>query len=196
MSALRIEVPDRLFAPAECETFTGTFDLPEFDANPDTYRFARPLDWSVTVSNTGDALVVDGHVKGVGTTACARCLDDFDLDIDGHVEGYFLLPEAEEPEDRDEDDYERLSEDHVIDLTPLLQAAILVDVPLVPLCREDCKGLCPDCGANLNRETCDCAEKRAQERASFEDAANPFSVLKGIDFGDSGEGAPSDSKEA
>ena len=178
--SLLINVPDELFAAAESSPFDGEYSLPVLSAGPDEYRFAEPLSWNVLITNTGEALMVAGTVSGSATTSCARCLDEFSLSLNGEVEGYFLLQEDQEPpEDMDEDEYEVLSEDHVIDMEPLLVAALLLEVPLVPLCSEDCKGLCPKCGANLNEGPCDCGEEESEED-DFSD--NPFSVLKDYPF--------------
>ena len=192
MQSTRIQIPSELFAPAESSTYTGTLDLPVLEAGPDAYRFAEPLAYEVTVSNTGDALLVAGTVTGEGVTACGRCLEDVTVPVAGEVEGYYLLQEPD-PDDIDEDaeDFEVLPEDHIIDLEPLIYAAILVDLPLVPLCREDCAGLCPDCGANLNEQQCDCAQKREQDNREFEQAKNPFSVLRELDLADYDEDNPS-----
>lgn len=184
MTSTTIIVPPELFAPAESSSFEGTYRLPVLKAGPDLYDFAEPLTWHVDITNTGDALLVTGTVEGVGRTACARCLEPFDVSIIGDVEGYFLLHQ-EEPSDEeefDEEEFSFLNPDNTIDLVPLLQAAILIDLPLVPLCRDDCKGLCPDCGINLNEESCDCAEKRAAVDAADKAAANPFSVLQNLQF--------------
>lgn len=178
-----IALPDELFATAESSPFSGEFSLPLLSAGPDDYHFADPISWSVLISNTGEALLVTGSASGTATTACARCLDEFSIPLSGEVEGYFLLSEDQEPpEDMDEDEYEVLSEDHVIDMEPLIIAALLLDTPLVPLCREDCKGLCPRCGANLNEGPCDC-EKEDEGEDDFP-ANNPFSVLKDYHFED------------
>ncbi len=69
-------------------------------------------------------------------------------------------------------------------LTEAIRGAVLGDLPFVVLCREDCKGLCPTCGCNLNEETCDCAERRAAEV----DPMSPFSALASFSFdeGDAG----------
>ena len=61
---------------------------------------------------------------------------------------------------------------------PLIVAALLLEVPLVPLCDDDCKGLCPQCGANLNEGPCGCSRDEADVEAS------PFAALKNFDFGD------------
>lgn len=182
--SLHILVPQELFATAESSSYAGTLAIPELQAGPDTYRFANPLQWAVTLTNTGDAILVAGTVSGQGVTSCGRCLDDVDIDIQGDVEGYYLLhaPDADQDAE-DEEDFEVLGEDNIIDLEPLLQAAVLVDVPLVPLCKPDCAGMCPDCGTNLNRETCICAEARAAANAAFEAEKNPFAKLRELDLG-------------
>jgi uncharacterized protein len=57
-----------------------------------------------------------------------------------------------------------LLEDDVIDLEPMVRDALLLELPLAPLCRDDCAGLCPTCGANRNDEPCDCAEAEPDPR--------------------------------
>jgi uncharacterized protein len=54
------------------------------------------------------------------------------------------------------DDDAYLVEDDFVDLAPLAHDAIFLDLPLAPLCREDCQGLCPHCGIDRNEESCDC----------------------------------------
>ena len=184
MDQTTIHVPPELFVPAESSSLAGTYAPDALEVGPDTYTFAVPLAWNVVVSNTGGALLVSGTVTGNGTTECARCLESFDVPIAGEVEGYFLLDgEDVEHEEGEEDEFDVLGPDDTIDLVPLLNAAVMVDVPLQPLCREDCAGICPDCGVNLNSETCDCAVKRAEEQAAFEAAKNPFAKLRELDLG-------------
>lgn len=179
MSDTRILVPSELFAPAESSYFEGTYDLEILKAGPDLYEFAAPLAWQATVTNTGGALLVTGTVEGTAKTACARCLNTFEFPVAGEIEGYYLLSEEEDaPEDMDEDEFSYLPKNNVIELDPLLKAALLLEMPLVPLCDDDCKGICPDCGADLNEGPCACGEKQSADEAP----ANPFSVLKDITF--------------
>lgn len=178
-----LHIPNELFAPAESSSFAGVLPLDCLQAGPDAYTFASPLAWNVVVSNTGGALLVAGNITGNGKTACARCLEPLEVAINGEVEGYFLLDAQDaEFEEGEEEEFERLGPENTIDLVPLLEAAVLMDLPLQPLCRDDCAGLCPDCGINLNIERCDCAQKRAAENEEFEAAKNPFSVLKELDL--------------
>lgn len=179
MSDTRILVPSELFAPAESSYFEGTYDLAILKAGPDLYEFSGPLAWQVTLTNTGGALLVTGTVEGTAKTSCARCLNAFEFPVTGEIEGYYLLSEEEDaPEDMDDDEFSYLPKNNVIELDPLLKAALLLEMPLVPLCDDDCKGICPDCGADLNEGPCGCEEKRLDG----EESANPFSVLKGMTF--------------
>lgn len=176
---LHIVIPQELFAPAESSYFEGEYDLRELISGPDIYRFTRPLKWNITISNTGDALLVSGSIRGTAKTGCARCLDEFEVPLTGEVEGFFLLGDENDiPEGMEEDEFDILSEDKTIDLEPLLQAAVLLELPLIPLCTEECKGLCPHCGVDLNTECCSCEAEHGEE----EEAQNPFSVLKDYPF--------------
>ena len=112
---------------------------------------------------------------------CDRCLDPASFEIASEVDEYFLFEEPED-EGEDEDGFEVIGEDKVIDLADAVHDAIVMETPFVLLCREDCRGLCPDCGCNLNREECDCAELRERER--LEGAENPFAALKDLKLDD------------
>ena len=172
-----IQVPSELFALAESSHFEGKAELPVLSVGPDDYTFDAPLDWSVDVTNTGSAFLVSGTVTGLGVCSCSRCLDDVAFQFDGEIEGYFLTEGSDTAADDDEigeDEFEVLPDDHVIDLMPLICAALIVDAPDQPLCKDDCKGLCAQCGANLNEGDCGCAEPV--------DPLNPFSVLAGLSF--------------
>ena len=179
METTRISIPSELFAPAESSHFEGTFSVPVMKAGPDLYDFAEPLVWQVDVTNTGEALLVTGTVEGDAKTSCARCVEEFSLSLTGEIEGYYLLDaEKGAPEDMDDDEFDVLPENNVIDLEPLIRAALLLEFPLVPLCDDDCKGLCPTCGANLNDGSCCCAPVADDD----DTPPNPFAALKDFPF--------------
>lgn len=179
MDSIRIEIPNELFAPAESSHFEGEAQIDVLKAGPDLYSFAEPVNWQVDITNTGDAFLVMGTAEGEAVTSCARCLESVTLPFMGEIEGYFLIDgeESEKPEDMDEDEFEVLGEDNIIDMLPLINAALLLEVPLVPLCDDDCKGICLECGANLNTDECTC---EASEEEDLSD--NPFAALKGLKF--------------
>lgn len=181
MQPILIHIPPELFAPAESSHFEGTYAPDVLKSGPDLYTFSDPLHWQVDVTNTGDAFLIGGTIEGHAETTCARCLEAVDIPILGEIEGYFLINRDEKPtDDLEEDEFDILPEDHDVDLVPLLNAALLLEFPLVPLCQEECKGLCPRCGANLNEGPCNCQPSDQSEEPQNN---NPFAILKDYDFG-------------
>jgi uncharacterized protein len=113
-----------------------------------------------------DHAFANGSFKGSVTVACSRCVTPVALPIDEQLRVTFM-PTAEMPADDaddSEDGVEVDSEDldlfpfdgEVVDLEPLLREQFVLAVPYAPLCREDCKGLCPQCGIDRNSATCTC----------------------------------------
>jgi uncharacterized protein len=116
---------------------------------PDGGRVA--VDATLTAVHGG--LEVSGTVRAAWTGECRRCLRPVGGDLAAEVRELYR-PRAEgEPED--EDTY-ALGVDH-LDLAPLARDAVLLTLPLAPLCRADCPGLCPTCGADLAEGDCGCA---------------------------------------
>ena len=176
MDKLQILIPSELFAPAESLHFEGAYAIDIMKAGPDLYTFSAPLTWQVDITNTGGAFLVSGTVEGSAKTACARCLEEFEFDLTGEIEAYFLASEDERAfQDEEAEEFEVLPENKIIDLEPLIKAALLLEFPLVPLCDDDCKGLCMTCGANLNEGPCGCMQKAAEN-------GSPFAVLAGYKF--------------
>ena len=164
MAEARIQIPQELFAPAESSLFEGECILPVLMSGPDVYTIAKPLAWSVTVSNTGDGLLLAGTVEAHVEIMCARCLESFSFPLFGEVEGYYLISDdGATPKDFEEGEFEILPENNEIDLEPLLRVALLLELPFIPLCDENCKGICPHCGCSLNEEECDCAAKHSED---------------------------------
>lgn len=179
-----LTLPESLKETAATQHFEGTYPLESLSAGSDEYRFEEPLSWAVDVTNTGEALLVAGSVEGLATIQCARCLEEASYSLVGDIEGYFIMPgedgQIDDPDDLEGDEFFVLGEDRVIDLAPLMEAGLRLELPLVPLCRDDCAGLCPHCGANLNEESCTCADNAAAEAM----AESPFAALKNLHFDD------------
>jgi uncharacterized protein len=108
-----------------------------------------PIDSPVDLELRFEAVVEGVLVTGVaGFTLrgeCARCLTEVSSREEVDLQELFLFP-GKEPEDAEAS---RL-EDDLLDLEPLLRDAVVLDLPFIPLCRPDCLGLCPHCGATLN----------------------------------------------
>ena len=112
-----------------------------------------------------DGIFVSGHVKAVMIERCSRCLDELEYPIDLDFEGQYS-----ETEDIDEGIYGYQSS--AVEIDKAVLDAVSLELPEQYLCREDCKGLCPVCGVNRNREKCDCDTLIRED--------NPFSKLKDL----------------
>jgi len=126
------------------------------------------------VSRAGEAVFVEGQINAVVEPLCCRCLETVRLPVDFDFR-YTLMPVRESMKD----DVELQAEDlefgfyqgEVVDLSPLIYEQIMLQIPMKVLCRETCRGLCPQCGANLNAGTCGCRAAPGDDR---------FAVLKNL----------------
>lgn len=102
-----------------------------------------------SVESVGDGVLVDARVETVMDAQCSRCLVDFSLPVDVEFQELFVYPE--QAQDYADEDVSFIHDD-AVDLTETVRDAIIIDQPLIPLCRPDCRGLCPECGADLNAD--------------------------------------------
>lgn len=109
-----------------------------------------------------DGVLATGEVVTEWTGECRRCLRA----VTGEVRAEFR--ELFEPRPQEGETYP-LRQEH-IDLEPLAREALLVELPLAPLCSPDCRGLCPNCGADLNAGPCGCAPVEGDPRWQVLDA--------------------------
>lgn len=93
-----------------------------------------------------EGVLVSGTVRGVAAGECVRCLDDVSADVDADLQELFAYPGRAQQEDEDEI---REIEDELIDLEPAIRDAVVPALPFQPVCRDDCPGLCSECGARL-----------------------------------------------
>ena len=109
----------------------------------------EPVDVDVDLESVCDGILATGSVTARWRSECRRCL----ADVADRAHGDFQ--ELFEPHAREGETYP-LHHDHV-DLEPLARETLLLELPLAPLCRQECRGLCPTCGADLNQGACRCA---------------------------------------
>lgn len=133
------------------------FDVPVMRVDDDLQVLY--LRGPVRFSRTSEGILVQGelHVGMMGE--CSRCLDPAQTDIPLELEELFSYPAPHGTEFS-------VGDDAILDLTPLVRGEVLIAADRRMLCRPDCKGLCPECGANWNHESCDCAERQVDPRLS------------------------------
>lgn len=100
-----------------------------------------------------------GVLKGSVTVECRRCLSEVETTVDTDTHVLFADASAADEDDPDVFPLVRGRSETMIDLRPAVRQEWLLEVPALALCRPKCKGLCPNCGANLNQGPCTCARK-------------------------------------
>ena len=121
---------------------------------------AAAVNGSVRLEKHGRDILVRGKLQGHLQLACGRCLENFALPADADFD-LLLVPGPGTPGSEDEElSAPDLDLDYytgeTLELEAIIREQIILMLPLKPLCTEDCKGICPRCGAVLNREACTC----------------------------------------
>jgi uncharacterized protein len=108
-----------------------------------------PLVLTVRLESATEGVLVTGSVTGELRGECGRCLDDFTEALDVDFVELFAYPGSATEATTDEDEVARIEGDH-LDLEPVVRDAVVLSLPLTPLCRPDCGGLCSECGERLD----------------------------------------------
>lgn len=155
-------------------------------------KFEGPLEIHLQLEKQEGPISVSGTLEGTAIRQCVRCLTDYADPLYVSVYAEYLLQagvaskstaaeqgrkgtrRAAQPveplEEVDEEDELYWFQGDHLDLVPMLREQVILAAPMQPLCREDCLGLCSQCGQNLNERRCGCPP---------EQAPSPFRVLRG-----------------
>ncbi len=175
------EIPDsgRTLSFHWDQEMLGRFVPPD---DPFNLKLLGPVNVVLTLDKLTDHVRITGTIKGSLEVACHRCLMPVALPLDERVDIYLVTETQVERDDEEElEDDELLYEffdGEVIEIDTMVAEQIFLALPFKVLCSEDCKGLCPGCGANLNEEACGCKADRSR---------SPFAVLKLVDKPGSGQ---------
>jgi len=141
-------------------SFVRTFQPAEVEQPGDAYRVAAPVHVDFEIHKDKDRFRLVGSARTELELACSRCLESFRLPLDASFDLRYLpaseLAAEDEREVGEEDLDTSYYRDDRIDLNELLREQFYLALPMKPLCREQCAGLCPQCGTNLNVGTCQC----------------------------------------
>jgi uncharacterized protein len=141
-------------------------DVSELDVTPEGGRLESPLEIGLDVKRTGNDIYLKGRAVVTAVLECARCLEEYAYVLDSPVEWWVIIggPGGAPVSEERENVIDVPQGAKFVDLADHVRSELLVLVPLKPLCREECKGLCPRCGANLNETTCSCHIEKHDSR--------------------------------
>jgi uncharacterized protein len=127
-----------------------------------------PVQGEVVLIRTNDSILVQGTLATQTKITCSRCLKPFTLKIPLKIQEEFFptidiitgmkLPEPEDPGSF------TIDEHHILDLTEAIRQYIVTAMPMKPLCKAECAGLCDTCGKDLDLGACDCKQEEADPR--------------------------------
>jgi len=115
---------------------------------------------TVEFTRTNRGVLAEGELHSQVQLECARCLETFAQPIDFHLETQF----DSSPTKLQKEPAYLIGVKGILDLSEALREQILLNLPMRPLCRPDCQGLCVECGKNLNEGPCDCARETIDPR--------------------------------
>ena len=156
----------QLLKDAVGATRTFEIDSPELESDDGALAYVQG---ALRLTRTDQGIWVSGSVAFSVDYACSRCLATVASWREARVDDVFL-PSVDIAtgaklryyESDPDADVTSIDEQHVLDLSDMLRQYRLAAIPMAPVCREDCKGICPECGTDLNEVTCSCERYQDQ----------------------------------
>lgn len=159
-SQLKSLRPNVGFLLKEAAGFSRTWEV---DLPATTLDVDVSVDWlrgELELTRTSQGIWVNGRLVGASQADCARCLSTYSQSLEIGLEELFYFPPSNAPSPSDY----VVTEDNALDLVAPVREQIVLNTPIRPLCIQGCKGLCAECGANLNTEQCHCQRGRTDPR--------------------------------
>ena len=136
------------------------------------YTLKTPVDAEIEAPRTSEGrLFLSVSITSEAEVPCARCLEPAAIAVKGSLRYLFSLRPNEYSEDKEEglhDGDEELiildSWEDEIDIAPMIWETLITSLPAAALCSEECRGLCPQCGANINKSECGCKSEKGDPR--------------------------------
>ena len=147
------------------------------------FTLSAPVEAHFEMSRTGAEVQVSGELKAALGFVCSRCLKEFAYPVDSAFSLFYTRQrQTEKEKELTKADFDvNLLATNEIDTTEMLLGQLTLEAPMKPLCREECNGLCPSCGADLNEGACGCAGGHKPAPEGFNRGTDSsFAGLKGF----------------
>jgi len=160
------------------ERFDRVYEADQLGPEGDGFRLAAPIRLGFDIYKDNDLFRLVGDTHTSVELECGRCLEPFlravDSTFDLRYQPHARNAGEGEREVEEDDLTTAFYENDAIDLGQLMREQVYLSLPMKPLCRDDCRGLCPVCGTNLNLSVCHCAREWDDPR---------FAALKALEGG-------------
>ncbi|SFC72932.1 YceD family protein [Clostridium uliginosum] len=162
---MKVRVSDLISRKERSKEIDYKFQIHKFEFEGDVINAVDPCEVLGAITSDKDIVTMKAKVKVTLEMICSRCLDTFIYPIDIDIEERFTNNKDLQNEDV------IIVLDDVLDITEIVETNIISTLPIKRLCKDDCKGLCQECGTNLNSGNCSCDKGNVDIR---------FDVLKGL----------------
>ena len=172
MPARKIDAASTTLVLDELDEGTSLIELeisaPDLELQDSYFNFPGSLRASLEVSRSINTYTVSGKISGLIQSECCRCLAEVDQMLEAPMRMLFQRRQASEEEleavaaDEDMEIYDPGTRE--IDLKSQICDAVVLELPLRIFCSDTCRGLCPQCGQDLNKEACNCKAKAEDPR--------------------------------
>jgi len=162
---MKVQISDIISGKDRNKKIDYKFQIPQFDFEGDKIKSTGSCEVVGMISSDSDILILNAEIKVDLEMICSRCLDTFIYPIDIDIEERFTT------NSKSLEDEAIIVFDDVLDITQIVETSIISTLPIKRVCKENCKGLCQECGCNLNSNTCSCNK---------EDVDIRFESLRGL----------------
>jgi Predicted metal-binding, possibly nucleic acid-binding protein len=162
---MKVQISDIISGKDRSKKIEYKFEMPQFEFEGDIIKPIGSCSVVGRISADSDILLLNAEIKVDLEMICSRCLDTFIYPIDIDIEERFTT------NSKSEDEEAVVVLDDVLDISEVVETSIISTLPIKRVCKDDCKGLCQECGCNLNFNTCSCNK---------EDVDIRFEALKGF----------------
>ena len=162
---MKVQISDIVSGKDRNKKIEYKFEMPQFEFEGDIIKPVSSCSVVGKISADSDILILTAEIKVDLEMICSRCLDTFIYPIDIDIEERFTT------NSKSEDEEAVVVLDDVLDITEVVETSIISTLPIKRVCKDDCKGLCQECGCNLNFNTCSCNK---------EDVDIRFEALRGF----------------
>ena len=146
-------------------TLQITISPESLDLEGSDFHCTSAITAELTVTKNEPIFSIKGSLRGSVRLVCARCLTEFETELSAPFERIVQQKKEMPTDERANDEITFIApETDSVDLTDEVRDTLLLTLPIKPLCSEDCLGLCPSCGKNLNEGPCTCRQERTDAR--------------------------------
>ncbi|TCK98316.1 uncharacterized protein EDC19_0736 [Natranaerovirga hydrolytica] len=172
-----INITDLLMSDEDIKEVNSYLDMKSIVIEDIEYFFEDKIKINIKLYNLDDAEIeIIGHINAKIKMPCSRCTEYFIKDLDFHFNRTAHLNDIDAIEQEPiTDERDIFIDEFNIDINQLICDEIIINFPMKVLCKEDCKGICNNCGCNLNNEKCNCESLDIDPRmAVFQDILKKF----------------------